>query len=304
MKLGNNKTFGHLNISNKNTVKNVIMTFLPIFLFMVIEVIVSLVDTIIVFISLLNSDETLKVGENHSTIMTQTLNQPINVANMALAKFIIAGIVFALMYQKLIILPSNSNLNIRKHAKSNIICLRTIFLIISGYLCQTMVSSILSLCREHFVKQFAEYDKLSIPITGAGKSINMMICVILLAPIAEELLFRGLIQNYAKQYLSINIAIVFQALIFSVYHGNIIQGIYALIFGILLGFICQQSNSIIPGIILHISINASLYLVPASFTIDTTNSIITLIISVVVLVLISLMYRIISRLNKKQAISN
>ena len=93
-------------------------------------------------------------------------------------------------------------------------------------------------------------------------SIITLIYVILLAPIAEELLFRGLTQKYAERAIGALPAIFFQAAIFGIYHMNLVQGIYAFIFGLLLGFIARKSKALFPCILLHMVINLSAYLIP------------------------------------------
>lgn len=47
-----------------------------------------------------------------------------------------------------------------------------------------------------------------------------------ISPIAEELLFRGVIYGYLRRFMDIKLAIALSALIFGVYHMNYVQGIY------------------------------------------------------------------------------
>lgn len=46
-----------------------------------------------------------------------------------------------------------------------------------------------------------------------------------------------------------------QALLFGVFHMNMIQGVYAFVVGIVLGFICEKSRSIYPSMLFHILFN-------------------------------------------------
>lgn len=289
MESRDNKTFGQLNIANKNTVKNVIMTFLPILLFAVVEVIVTLVDTLIIFIGRASSNTVVEKTRSASELLNQSINEPVNLANMQLAKFIICALLFGLMYYKLIYIH-NTDENVTSHIKQNLLTKLTICLIISGYLAQLIVSGILSLIRPSFEKQFQEYDKLVNSVSGAGMYITMVIAVSIFAPIAEELAFRGLIMGYMKEYLPNVLAIILQALLFGWYHGMLIQGSYAFVLGIFLGLVAYKTKSLIPSIILHASINISLYLVPDIFFIDTTNCIITITVSILILLGIAFIY--------------
>lgn len=72
--------------------------------------------------------------------------------------------------------------------------------------------------------------------TGANETLSMFIYGSFLAPFGEEILFRGfLLQNF-KRY-SVRFAIIFSAILFGIYHGNIVQTPFAFILGLLLGYI-------------------------------------------------------------------
>ena len=72
--------------------------------------------------------------------------------------------------------------------------------------------------------------------TGANETLSMFIYGSVLAPFGEEILFRGfLLQNF-KRY-GVRFAIIFSAILFGIYHGNIVQTPFAFILGLLLGYI-------------------------------------------------------------------
>ena len=54
-----------------------------------------------------------------------------------------------------------------------------------------------------------------------------IIYAILIAPVSEELVFRGVTFGYAKKALPVTGAICLQAVLFGIFHLNMIQGIYA-----------------------------------------------------------------------------
>ncbi|MFR5029526.1 MAG: lysostaphin resistance A-like protein [Coprococcus sp.] len=55
------------------------------------------------------------------------------------------------------------------------------------------------------------------------------------------------------------IAILLSALLFALYHGNLVQFCYALPMGILLALLATWTSSLLPSILLHITINVSSY---------------------------------------------
>ncbi|BAK46497.1 predicted metal-dependent membrane protease [Clostridium sp. SY8519] len=80
--------------------------------------------------------------------------------------------------------------------------------------------------------------------------------IIILAPIAEELIFRGVVYRYARLNMSFLGADILQAVLFGIYHMNLIQGIYAFVIGLFLGFVASRGRGIRYSILLHILFNA------------------------------------------------
>ena len=78
-------------------------------------------------------------------------------------------------------------------------------------------------------------------IQQASGTIPMFIYVSLLAPVIEELVFRGAILNALKPYGHV-FAIVTSAVMFGFFHGDLGQGFFAFIMGLLLGYLaCEYS---------------------------------------------------------------
>lgn len=73
-------------------------------------------------------------------------------------------------------------------------------------------------------------------------------CII--APIFEEIIFRGYILNNMCKYGNI-IGIVMTSIFFSMFHFNLVQFINPVFMGIVLSFIALRSKSIIPSIAVH-----------------------------------------------------
>lgn len=78
----------------------------------------------------------------------------------------------------------------------------------------------------------------------------LAICI--LAPLVEELVFRGailrvLLEGCQKHW----VAIVISALLFAIIHANPIQMPHAFLMGLLLGWMYYRTRSVIPGILVH-----------------------------------------------------
>ncbi len=85
----------------------------------------------------------------------------------------------------------------------------------------------------------------------------MVISVAVLAPIAEELFFRGIALNYGRRYFPTAVVIIAQAVGFGIFHGNPVQFTYATMIGIVFGLVAVEFQSVWPGILIHIGVNAS-----------------------------------------------
>ena len=83
----------------------------------------------------------------------------------------------------------------------------------------------------------------------------LAISPIILAPILEEILCRGMLFHRLQKIVNFKIAIVIQAIFFAILHGNIIQFGYTFLMGIIAGYLVYYTKSLIPSIVFHFSNN-------------------------------------------------
>lgn len=93
------------------------------------------------------------------------------------------------------------------------------------------------------------FNKFMMEIRGHG--ILSFIPIVVLAPIFEEILFRGVILEGLLSKYNRRRAILYSALIFSIIHINPLQLFGAFIIGIILGFLYTHTRSLIPCIFGH-----------------------------------------------------
>lgn len=86
-------------------------------------------------------------------------------------------------------------------------------------------------------------------------SIFMFIYAVLLAPICEELIFRGVTLRCFEKSLPFWLANLFQAALFGAFHMNWVQGLYAFVLGIILGIVCECGGSIYYSMLMHFLFN-------------------------------------------------
>lgn len=103
---------------------------------------------------------------------------------------------------------------------------------------------------------------------------------VILAPICEELIFRGVTMRCARKALPFALANLMQAALFGLFHLNWIQGIYAFALGIVLGYVCERGGSIYYSMGLHLLFN--LWGTLSGFFPDPGNSVVVFVVVIVV----------------------
>ena len=87
------------------------------------------------------------------------------------------------------------------------------------------------------------------------------LAISLLAPLAEEIVFRGAaLRSLLASRLSPLAAILISALLFAVAHLNPAQMPHAFLVGLLLGWMYWRTGSILPGMVYHWANNSSAYI--------------------------------------------
>ncbi len=152
------------------------------------------------------------------------------------------------------------------------------------YLCVFMggqfVFSILAVIMETILNTFGLTLFGAVESASAGSTtISMFLYSALVAPIGEEIVYRGFVLRYLQRY-GRWFAIFVSAVLFGVMHGNLIQGVFAFFLGIVLGYVAVE-YSIKWSICLHF-INNCLFGEVLSFCMDYMPQIVRNLISFLV----------------------
>lgn len=87
-------------------------------------------------------------------------------------------------------------------------------------------------------------------------SIEMqLLCLGILTPVAEELVFRGLMYRRMREDTGFVAAMVYTAVVFGVFHGNVVQMLYGFIMGLMLAYVYEKYGSVAAPIMAHITVN-------------------------------------------------
>jgi len=99
-----------------------------------------------------------------------------------------------------------------------------------------------------FLSELVEQLKITSVLNG----ILIILTTIIVAPLVEEMLFRGFLQKVLEEsWEDITKAILVTSLFFALVHLNPYWIVQIYLLGMLLGYLSWRTNSIIPGIILH-----------------------------------------------------
>ena len=95
----------------------------------------------------------------------------------------------------------------------------------------------------------------SSPVSNSALEIIAKILSVAVVPaFAEEILFRGAIMSSLRKYGD-GTAILVSAVIFGMFHTNLVQIPFAFIVGLILGWTVVYTNSMLPAILIHFSNN-------------------------------------------------
>lgn len=228
-----------------------LLTVIPVLLGLGIQVVCGIVGSMICGIiygaKVAMNGETVSQAEMQAGIMASYSEIIIYVL---IASQLIALLAFSFWYR------AQSKKNVKRKV-TQIIHGKTIgWILFLGIGLQALTSVALQLAHE-IVPEAVENLSELMETVGIGEvGVFSMMATVILAPIAEEVIFRGVTLNLAKKAgASFLVANAIQALMFGIYHANLVQGAYAFVLGLVLGYAAHKYGSLYPAILLHLAYN-------------------------------------------------
>lgn len=118
------------------------------------------------------------------------------------------------------------------------------------------LNMLLELCR--ITNNSAVYQEVVQNQHSAGILLALILYVVA-APLAEELLFRGIIYNCLKRMMKPMAAVVVAAVFFGAYHGNAVQGIYGFAMACLIIYAYEYFGDFRVAVAIHAVVNLISY---------------------------------------------
>lgn len=129
---------------------------------------------------------------------------------------------------------------------------------VCGCLCVTFAGHVWSslITGSGLEQVFTGYIRNAAPAFENQNLLLLIIGTVILGPMAEEMIFRGMLYRRAAYYTGAKAGMVISALCFGIYHGNAVQFLYALGLGFLLAFLYERSGDLRIAVAAHMSVNA------------------------------------------------
>ena len=124
-----------------------------------------------------------------------------------------------------------------------------------GLSCYTFIVCILSLLPENLLQSYISSAE---GLLGSSSPLAILSLVVL-APLAEEVAFRGLLYTRLRRGMPRLLAFFLASFLFGLMHGQFVWMLYAFVLSLLLCAILDWFGSLWPGILLHMTFNAGQY---------------------------------------------
>lgn len=135
-----------------------------------------------------------------------------------------------------------------------------ILIVVLGIGFNLSTSGLMTLVLPYFQKLMDQYMELMNQLFTGIPFMVFVSCVIF-APIGEELIFRGVILQKALRFAPFFVANILQALLFGIFHMNLVQGVYTFVFGLAMGYVAYRFKTIWASILLHAVYNGLGYVI-------------------------------------------
>ena len=206
--------------------------------------------------------------------------------NLLVASTAVYGIVVLLWYK--LVYVKKYTAEKREAFKENLlkgkVLISLVIAAVGCYCFDILVATVVSIISPEALETF---NSLMDSALG-GDELMAFLAVVILAPIAEELLFRGIIFRMLEKHWSEIAAIIVSALFFGIYHMNLMQAIYVLPIGLLLGYTAYKCKSVLPCILIHMINNFMPYVLgvlPESLQVEWFAALIVLVCAAVLFVI-------------------
>ena len=240
-----------------NPVKSILLTFLIMLAFLAIQVVVMIpfimAGAFKTVVDAKQSGASMDESELYNAMMGSIDSIGLTII-ATLVSLIVAVIWYRLAYCR------GFGFKELKKTCKRIFNLRTVGGIVLSAICLFYLTNFVLIIVEMISPStIEEYNKLISDLGIEESDWKVIILTVIMAPINEECIMRGLILMNLKKNMAPVIAILISALYFGIFHLNIVQGIYAAILGVFMAYLAYKYKSIIASMLFHAVFNGMNY---------------------------------------------
>jgi hypothetical protein len=142
-----------------------------------------------------------------------------------------------------------------------------VFLVLVGAVCISRALNYL-IALTPLPYYFTGYEEVSDTIYGCSL-LSQVSASVFSAALLEEVLMRGLVYTRFRDFTgNIKLSMAASALIFGLFHGNVVQGVYAFALGLFLALVYEAYQSLIPAVLAHMAANGTAILMERTGWLD------------------------------------
>lgn len=128
-------------------------------------------------------------------------------------------------------------------------------LVALAFVCQYLTTLLISGISAFMPQALESYEELLDSVGMSAPGFLLIFYTVIAGPIHEEILMRGATLSIAGRAFPFWAANLIQALLFGVFHMNLMQGCYAFCLGFVLGYLAHRYHSLAPACFFHIIFN-------------------------------------------------
>lgn len=124
-----------------------------------------------------------------------------------------------------------------------------------AFVCQYLTTLLINGISALIPQALDSYEELLDSVGMSAPGFLLVFYTVIAGPIHEEILMRGATLSIAGRAFPFWAANLIQALLFGVFHMNLLQGCYAFCLGLVLGYLAHRYHSLVPACFFHIIFN-------------------------------------------------
>lgn len=243
--------------SNKNAgagkkfLEGILLSFEIMILFMILQLLVSFVGAFAAIAAYM-----VRTGNGVGDAQNALLNIMMNGGYMTTLT-VVATLVSAFFSVTAywMIWGRNKTAQDRQYFKEKVLKLKPFAMIVIAccglYYLAILIVAVIAVVSPGTMQDYSEMMDIAL----GGSQMLAVLAAVILAPVNEECIMRGLILKNLQRFFSAPVAIAIQAVLFGIFHANWVQGLYVLPVGAALGYVAVKSRSVIPSIFMHLFYN-------------------------------------------------